>query len=251
VGVNGAVDVRGWNYMVLGNIDTYHKDHPKQPMIGSEEASTLSTRGEYTNDPAKGYMSAYDVNKPGWGALAEEWWKFFADRPFLAGAFVWTGFDYRGEPTPYGWPCISSHFGVLDTCGFFKDNAYYYQAWWTNQDTLHILPHWNWAGKEGQNIDVWCYSNLDEVELFLNGKSLGKKPMTRNSHLQWAVAYAPGTLEARGFREETGQNREGRNTGAVAKIILTPDRAAINADGEMFRFSPYRVLTHRDGCAHG
>ena len=232
-GVNGIVDVRGWNYLVLGDIDKYHADHPKQPMFGSEEASTLSTRGEYKTDPATGYMSSYDTEKPGWGTTAEQWWTYYAARPYLAGAFVWTGFDYRGEPTPYEWPCISSHFGVMDTCGFPKDNFYYYQAWWSGKDVLHILPHWNWAGKEGQPISVWVYSNLDEVELFLNGKSLGRKPMPPNGHLEWAVNYASGTLEARGYRKgQVVKTEKVESTGAPAKLVLTPDRPAINADGE-------------------
>ena len=232
-GINGVVDVRGWNYMALGDIDKYHADHPHQPIVGSEEASTLSMRGEYTNDASKGYVRAYDTEVPGWGATAEKWWTYFAARPYLAGAFVWTGFDYRGEPTPYSWPSISSYFGVLDTCGFMKDNAYYYQAWWTNNDVLHILPHWNWAGKEGQNIDVWVYSNLDEVDLLLNGKSLGRKAMPRNSHLEWQVPYAAGTLEAHGFRQgKLVKTEKVETTGSPATITLTPDRTSINADGE-------------------
>ena len=232
-GVNSVVDVRGWNYFVLGNIDAYHRQHPDQPMMGSEEASTLSTRGIYANDPQRGYMSAYDVNRPGWGSLAEQWWKFYAARPFLAGAFVWTGFDYRGEPTPYGWPCISSHFGILDTCGFPKDDFYYYQSWWTDKPMLHLLPHWNWPGREGQAIDVWCYSNCEQVELLLNGKSLGAKKMEPNGHLEWKVAYAPGTLEARGSRGGRVMVTEKvETTDPPAKILLVPDRTPIKADGE-------------------
>ena len=110
------------------------------------------------------------------------------------GGFVWTGFDYRGEPTPYNWPNINSHFGVMDVCGFPKNISYYYKSWWSDFDVLHISPHWNWSGKEGQPIDVWVNSNADNVELFLNGKSLGKKDMPRNSHLQWSVNYEPGNV---------------------------------------------------------
>ncbi|MGH9829951.1 MAG: glycoside hydrolase family 2 TIM barrel-domain containing protein, partial [Blastocatellia bacterium] len=125
-GINSVVDLRGFNYKNVSNIDKYHSEHPDQILYGSEEASTVSTRGIYANDKQKGYVSAYDLNRPGWGALAEDWWTFYDARPFLAGAFVWTGFDYRGEPTPYKWPCINSHFGILDTCGFPKDIAFYY-----------------------------------------------------------------------------------------------------------------------------
>lgn len=232
-GINSQVDVRGWNYMRQGDIDKYRKAHPKQPMIGSEEASTVSTRGEYANDKARGYVAAYDTERPSWGATAEEWWNFYAQRPFLEGAFVWTGFDYRGEPTPYGWPCISSHFGILDTCGFMKDNAWYYKAWWSGQDVLHILPHWNWAGKEGQNISVWVYSNLDEVDLSLNGKSLGRKPMPRNGHVEWSVAYQPGTLQADGYRGgKLVKSEKVETTGGASALVLTPDRTAIHANGE-------------------
>ncbi len=231
-GVNSIVDVRGFNYSQDAT-DPYHLAHPDQFEMGSEVASTLATRGEYAKDVEKGYMPAYDIGKPDWGNTAEEWWTHFAARPYLAGGFVWTGFDYRGEPTPYGWPCISSHFGILDTCGFPKDDFFYYQAWWSGQDVLHILPHWNWPGKEGQPIDVWCHSNLDEVELFLNGKSQGRKTMNRNSHLEWKVVYQPGTLEARGYRAgKLVKTEKVESTGTAAKLVITPDRPSINADGE-------------------
>ncbi len=232
-GFSTVVDVQGCNYFRSGKIDTYHQTHPLQPIFGSEEASTVSTRGIYANDREKGYVSAYDVNRPQWGSTAEKWWTYFASRPFLAGAFVWTGFDYRGEPTPYSWPCINSHFGIMDTCGFPKDNYYYYQAWWTEKPVLHLFPHWNWPGKEGQEIAVWCDSNCEAVELFLNGESLGKQTMPVNSHLEWKVPYAPGTLLAKGYRgsQEMAQVKV-ETTGAAARIKLLPDRSAIQADGE-------------------
>src|SRR5689334_25396294 len=125
-------------------------------------------------------MTGYDDNFG--GQTAEGWWTFYAQRPWTSGSFVWTGFDYRGEPTPYAWPCISSHFGILDTCGFPKDLFYYYQSWWTSAPVLHVFPHWNWAGKEGKPIDVWCFLNQEEVELLLNDKSLARKPMPRHRH---------------------------------------------------------------------
>jgi len=211
----------------------YHAAHPKQPNVGTEQASTVCTRGVYANDKERGYVSAYDDNAPPWAHTTETWWKFFADRPWLSGGFAWTGFDYRGEPTPYGWPCINSHFGIVDTCGFPKDNFYYYQAWWGKRPMLHLLPHWDWPGKEGQEIDVRCFSNCEEVELFLNGNSLGKKPMERNSHLAWKVKYAPGALSAKGFRAgKVLAEDKVETTGAPAAIKLTPDRPAINANGE-------------------
>ncbi|MCQ6563916.1 beta-galactosidase GalA [Paenibacillus mendelii] len=233
-GINGVVDVRGWNYWKIGaNLDVYHNDHPQTPMIGSEEASTLCTRGIYENDEERGYVSSYDENFPGWGSGAEEWMKYYAERPYLAGAFVWTGFDYRGEPLPYRWPCISSQFGMMDTCGFPKDNYYYYQSWWTARTVLHLFPHWNWQGKEGQDIDVRCFSNCEEVELILNGRSLGMKPMPHLGHLSWKVPYEPGALVAKGYRngqEIASAARE--TTGVPAELRLLPDRSAIDADGE-------------------
>ncbi|MEI9959709.1 MAG: glycoside hydrolase family 2 TIM barrel-domain containing protein [Limisphaerales bacterium] len=197
-GINGVIEVRGWNYKV-GNMDSYHAKHPNQPNVGSEQGSTVSTRGIYGNDKTRGYVSAYDDNFPNWASTAETWWSCFADRPWLSGGFVWTGFDYRGEPTPYGWPCVNSHFGILDTCGFPKDNFYYYQSWWTTNIVLHLLPHWNWPGKEGQEIRVDALSNCKQVELFLNGQSLGKQVTQLNSKLTWHVKYTPGTLSAKGF----------------------------------------------------
>jgi beta-galactosidase len=234
-GGNGATkvqDVQGFNYNE-GRIDQFHKDYPALPMVGTETASTVSTRGIYFNDKEKGYVRAYDLEHPPWAQLAEYWWKFYDSRPFLAGGFAWTGFDYRGEPTPYGWPCINSHFGIMDMCGFPKDNFYYYQAWWGARPVLHLFPHWNWEGREGQEIAVWVHSNLDRVELFLNGESQGAQDVTRNTHLAWKVKYAPGAIEARGFkggRQVLTARRE--TSGAAAKIVLRADRQKLFADGE-------------------
>ncbi|NJO68872.1 MAG: glycoside hydrolase family 2 protein, partial [Bacteroidetes bacterium] len=233
-GANEVVDVRGVNYMNISDIDKYHKDHPEQPIWGSEEASTLCTRGQYAVDKEQGYMSDYDKkeNIPHvWCSNAEEWWKFYDEREWLAGAFIWTGFDYRGEPSPYQWPCINSHFGVMDVCGFPKNNYYYYKAWWTNEDVLHIYPHWNWAGKGGEKINVWCQTNCQEVELFLNGKSLGKKTVQKNSHIEWDVVYEPGVLEARGIRNGKAIVKKVETTGTAASIVMSPDRLELKADG--------------------
>ena len=227
------LDVRGWNYHIGQDMDNYHAEYPQQPHIGTEQGSTVSTRGIYTNDTARGYVSAYDDNWEPWSNTAEQWWSYFADRPWLTGGFIWTGFDYRGEPTPYGWPCVNSHFGILDTCGFPKDLFWYYQAWWTKQPVLHLLPHWNWAGRDGQEIDVRAESNCEEVELFLNGQSLGRKPMKRNSELKWTVKYAPGTLSAKGYNGgNVVAETKVETTGDAAAVTLTPDRSTINADGE-------------------
>ncbi len=232
-GLPGALEVRGWNYHVGHEIDDYRAEHPEQPHVGTEQGSTVSTRGIYENDKVRGYVSAYDVNAPPWAHTAETWWSFFDARPWLSGGFVWTGFDYRGEPTPYSWPCINSHFGILDTCGFPKDNFYYYQAWWTTNTVLHLLPHWNWPGKEGQEIRVDALSNCAEVELFLNGQSLGKQTMKKDSKLSWQVKYAPGVLSAKGYNDgKVVAEAKVETTGDATAIQLTPNRSTINADGE-------------------
>lgn len=232
-GVSDVVDVQGCNYNE-DRIDAFHAAHPKQPMMGSETASAVATRGIYAADKEHGYVSAYDTNVPGsYAKTAEAWWKFYAAREFLAGGFAWTGFDYRGEPSPYQWPCISSHFGIMDSCGFPKDTYFYYQAWWTAQPVLHLFPHWNWAGKEGQPISVWAHTNLESVELFLNGASLGAKAVEKNGHLEWPVPYAAGTLEARGSRGGKVVLTDRRETtGAPAQLALRADRTGLDANGE-------------------
>jgi len=226
------LDVMGFNYN-LNEHDGYHAKHPKQPSVGSETASTVSTRGIYITDKLRNWVSAYDANHPEWANLAEEWWKFYATREWLSGGFAWTGFDYRGEPTPYAWPSINSQFGIVDMCGFPKDNFYYYKAWWGSEPVLHLLPHWNWEQREGEPISVWVHSNVDSVELFLNSKSQGSKKVEPYTHLEWTVKYEPGVLEARGTKDGRIVLTEKRETtGQPASIKLTADRAEINADGE-------------------
>ena len=131
-----------------------YRDHPGQPIIGTEMGSTVTTRGIYEKDSIRAYVPDQDITAPWWASTAETWWKLAAANDYWLGGFVWTGLDYRGEPTPYQWPNISSHFGIMDACGFPKNIYYYYQSWWTDKDVLHISPHWNWPGKEGQPIDV-------------------------------------------------------------------------------------------------
>lgn len=226
------LEVMGFNYN-LKEHDAYHAKHPKQPSVGSETASTVSTRGIYSTDKLRNWVSAYDLNHTDWSQLAEEWWKFYAAREWLSGGFAWTGFDYRGEPTPYGWPSINSQFGIVDMCGFPKDNFYYYKAWWGSDPVLHLFPHWDWAGREGEPISVWVHSNLDSVELFLNGKSQGSKNVEPLTHLEWKVKYEPGVLEARGTKNGKVVLVEKRETtGDPVAIRLTADRTELSADGE-------------------
>ena len=230
-GVNEVIPVRGFNYRQYAVAD-YHRDHPDQPIVGTEMGSTVTTRGIYTKDSVKGYVPDQDITAPWWASKAEDWWKLCAPNNWWMGGFVWTGLDYRGEPTPYQWPNINSHFGIMDVCGFPKNIYYYYQSWWTDKDVLHISPHWNWKGKEGQPIDVWVNSNADNVELFLNGKSLGKKDMPVNGHLQWSVAYQPGTLEAVAYKKGKKLTTKVETTGAPYEVVVTPYKTTMVADGK-------------------
>jgi len=241
-GISLVEDLQGGNYDPSG-YDGFHAKFPDKPFFGSETASAVSTRGEYVNDRAKGYVSAYDVNAPPWAQPAQVAWKAIADRPYVEGGFVWTGFDYKGEPTPYGWPCINSHFGIMDMCGFPKDSYYYYKAWWGDKPSIHVYPHWNWPGKEGQPINVWVQSNCDEVELVLNGQSLGVKPVPPHEHVEWMVNYQPGMLVAKGYKNHKMLvSDEVDTTGAPTAIILKTDRTRLSADAEDVTMVEVRVV---------
>jgi beta-galactosidase len=230
-GINEVIPVRGFNYRVEGLVP-YHIDHPTQPIVGTEMGSTVTTRGIYFKDTVNGYVPDQDITHPWWASKAEEWWPVAAGNSWMMGGFVWTGLDYRGEPTPYKWPNISSHFGIMDACGFPKNIYYYYQSWWTNKDVLHISPHWNWKGKEDQPIDVWVNTNADNVELLLNGKSLGMKGMPRNSHLVWKVPYKVGTLEAVAMKKGRKLTAKVETTGEPAELVVTPYKTTMLADGK-------------------
>ena len=230
-GVNEVIPVRGFNYNLTG-LDAYRKDHPDQPIMGTEVASTVSTRSIFERDTVNAYVPDYDSVAPPWASTAEYWWRIAADRPWFMGGFAWTGFDYRGEPTPYRWPDINSHFGIMDMCGFPKTVYYYYQSWWTDKDVLHIAPHWNWKGKEGQPIPVWVNTNAEDVELFLNGRSLGKKAMPVNGHLEWMVNYAPGKLTAVAHKHGRKLTTVVETTGAPYRIVVAASRTVLTADGK-------------------
>jgi beta-galactosidase len=230
-GISNVVDVVGYNYISNKNTDEHHKKNPTQFSWGTEEGSTVATRGIYENNVERHERAAYDERQNQTSFSIEEGWKYYAARPYLAGMFIWTGFDYRGEPTPFGWPSNGSFFGMMDQCGFPKDNVYYLRSWWTNVPTIHILPHWNWTGKEGKQIPVWVYSNAAEVELFLNNKSLGRKTMERNSHLEWMVGYTPGTLRAVGYTKGEKEILDiVKTTTAGSSISLSADVKTIAAD---------------------
>jgi len=219
VGPNTPLDVQGFDYSTT-NYDQWHAEAPNIPSISSETSSAVSDRNEYANDPVGGHVSGYDNQYPGWGESAEQAWGGVGEsnnqgiltRPFISGGWTWTAFDYRGEPTPYGWPDVNSHFGILDLCLFEKDRTYWYKANFPSFNplppnmnpipdsysatTVHILPNtWNW--NNGDKVDIWVFANAPQVELIVNGNSLGKKPLTRFSHAEWdAVPYAPGSVQA-------------------------------------------------------
>lgn len=236
-GMGSALDLVGINYNPWV-YDDVHKLFPDVPIIASEIASEIGTRGIYATenwetyygDRARGYVSAYSITAGPSGQTVEKAWPPVATRDFIAGGFVWAGFDYKGEPRPFSWPVINCHYGFMDICGFPKDSYYYYKAWWTSEPVLHLFPHWNWNGKEGQEVAVWVHSNCDEVELFLNGVSQGKQTVTPLHHLEWKVKYAPGKLVAKGVRKGTPIESTRETTGPAAAIRLTADRSEIAAD---------------------
>jgi len=230
-GVNEVIPVRGFNYRQFAVAD-YHRDHPGQAVIGTEMGSTVTTRGIYVKDSIAGYVPDQDITAPWWASKAEDWWTLAAGNPYWMGGFIWTGFDYRGEPTPYEWPNINSHFGVMDVCGFPKNIYYYYQSWWTDRDVLHLSPHWNWKGKEGQPVEVWVNTNAETVELFLNGKSFGKKTMPKNSHLKWSIPFQPGTLSAVAYKKGKKLTAKVETTGDAYRLVMKASRQEITADGK-------------------
>lgn len=231
-GISTVIDVLGYNYVATKNTNEQHQKYPGQFSWGTEEGSTVTSRGIYEDDPSKHQLAAYDRKQNDFFYSLEQGWKHYAARPYLAGMFIWAGFDYRGEPTPFGWPSIESYHGMLDACGFPKDDYYYLRSWWTDQTVVHLLPHWNWSGKEGHEIRVCAYSNCDEVELLLNKKSLGRKTMEPNGHLEWQVKYEPGTLEAIGYKKGVSIGQDVvKTTLSPALVKLQADRPVIKADG--------------------
>jgi beta-galactosidase len=256
---SGALDLIGYNYHQQ-NFAAFPQTFPGQKFIGTETVSALMTRGVYDMPseeirrwPVRGdwkgrkpnadnTCSSYDNVSAPWGSTHEETWKVIKKHDFLSGQFIWTGFDYLGEPTPYWWPSRSSYFGIVDLAGFPKDVYYMYQSEWTKKDVLHILPHWNW--KEGDTVDIWAYSNAEEVELFLNDKSLGvKKKQGDDLHLIWKVPFAPGTLKA--VSRTAGKEilvEEIKTAGNAAKLVAKADRSTIKADGNDLSFITVEVV---------
>ncbi len=243
-----ALDLIGYNYH-HNDFEAFPQTFQGKKFIGTETVSALMTRGVYDmpsdeirrwpvrdnwsgpKPNADNTCSSYDNVSAPWGSTHEETWKVIKKHDFLSGQFIWTGFDYLGEPTPYWWPSRSSYFGIIDLAGFPKDVYYMYQSEWTKKDVLHIFPHWNW--KEGQTVDIWAYCNAEEVELLLNDKSLGvKKKQGDELHLMWRVPFTPGTLKA--ISRTAGKDilvKEVKTAGTPARLVVTADRSAIKADG--------------------
>jgi len=272
------VDVPGWNYKPH-KYRIYHESHPEWPTYGSETASCISSRGEYffpveeQRNPFHPtlHVSSYDMTAPPWAYPPDYDFAALDDCPFVMGEFVWTGFDYLGEPTPYKthWPSRSSYFGIVDLAGIPKDRFYLYRSRWApERETLHLLPHWTWPGREGQLIPVFCYTNHPAAELFLNGRSLGVRrklpaglrpgeflPEPGNAEglrvlmeryrLVWNdVKYEPGILRVVAL-DESGNpvaEREVRTAGRPARIELSADRLEIGADGEDLSFVTLRIM---------
>ncbi|WP_208644794.1 beta-galactosidase GalB [Mucilaginibacter kameinonensis] len=259
---SGAIDLIGYNYHEF-DYAKFHNRYPGKKFIATETTSGLETRGYYEmpSDSIRVWptswdkpfvkegnnVSAYDNTRPPWGSTHEMTWKIMKKYDFLSGMYIWTGFDYLGEPTPYSWPSRSSYFGIIDLAGFPKDVYYMYQSEWTNTPVLHIFPHWNW--EPGKMIDIWAYyNNADEVELYLNGKSVGiQKKKGDDLHVMWRVKFEPGTLKAVSRKNgKTVLTREIHTAGAPAKIELIADRSQIKADGKDLSFVTVKILD-KDG----
>jgi beta-galactosidase len=256
---SGALDLIGFNYR-----DTlwtrFPQTFPEGKFIGTETTSALATRGSYDMPsdivrrwPARWDQpfrdgnadltcSAYDNCSAPWGTTHRDSWRLIKNNAYLTGMYIWTGFDYLGEPTPYWWPARSSYFGIIDLAGFPKDVYYFYQSEWTDKDVLHLFPHWNW--NPGQTVDVWAFTNCDEAELFLNGNTLGRQSRGENDfNLVWRVPFEEGALLAVGYRNGTEiMRREIHTAGEPAALMLAPDRSDIRADGTDLSFITVTVV---------
>lgn len=255
-----ALDLISYNYKHLQYLD-FPKNYPGESLLAAENMSAFATRGHYDMPsdsvriwpqaytlPLKANAdftaSSYDNCHALWGATHEETWKVVKNHDFISGMFVWSGFDFLGEPEPYKtWPARSSYYGIIDLCGFPKDIFYFYQSEWTNQPVLHLFPHWNW--NDGQTVDVWAYyNNADEVELFLNGVSQGVSAKTADRfHAFWRVKFQAGTIKAISRKDgKTVLERVINTAGKPARIELTADRSTLKADGKDLSFVTVRVL---------
>ena len=230
-----TADVAGYNYIQQHKIDDLRVQYPQRKAVGSEETTGCGTRGIYFDQPEQGRMASLnrrnDTRDSTFNVIGRGW-RYYEERPWLGGLFYWTGFDYRGEPNPLSFPATGSEFGILDYCGFPKDEAWYLKAWWTEEAVLHVFPHWNLQGHEGEKISFWVYGNCDEVELTVNGKRLGRKKMERGGYLSWEAVYRPGKVVATGYRKGRKVLTETiETTEKASAVALEADRTQIRADG--------------------
>lgn len=236
-GVVKQVDIHGYNYIVQNDVDNRHRAYPDWVVVGTEETSGCGTRNVYQTDSLKGWMKSINLEgeeRSNWEKnVIERGWKFYRDNIWAGGVFWWTGFDYRGEPNPMVWPATGSEFGILDYCGFPKDEAYYLKAAWTDKPVLHIFPHWNLKGWEGKEVEVWAYSNMDEVELLQDGKSLGRQKIEKDGHLVWKTTYRPGRLVAKGFKNgKLMMTERVETTGPAEKLSIATSKKTLKQDGK-------------------
>ena len=230
--VSHAVDVLGANYQVP-DYDRFHQARPEVPFTSSEDTSAFMTRGEFTTDYSKNVIASYDQDFAFWGNSHRDAWQAIDSRDYVAGGFVWTGFDYRGEPTPFEWPSVSSSFGIMDLNGFPKTAYYMHQVQWIKDRPLvYLAPHWNWPDKEGQPIKVLVMANVEKVALRLNGKELGQQHVDPYNMNTFEVPYQPGKLEVIGYNHEQEVVRNNvETTGPAVALKLIPDRTNLQGDG--------------------
>ncbi len=246
-----ACDVFGYNYVVQNYIEEFHQRFPDHGAVGTEETTGSGTRGKYVTDESKGWFRSYNrtgVNPDGINGsdagmqrtpdgkilnVIERGWKYYAARPWLGGLFYWTGFDYRGEPSPLSWPATGSQFGILDYCGFPKEEAFYLKSCWTTEPMVYVAPAWGQGVVEGQTVDLWIYSNCESVQLTLNGKSLGRKDMPKYGHISWPVPYKYGKLVATGYaRGKKVAEQVLESAGYASALQYKASKTALRPDGQ-------------------
>lgn len=221
-GACDVLDMTGFNY-ITHTYDEFREKYPNMPMLGSENDSAFETRGVYKTDYEKHIIDCYDSEAAPWGNTYRDGFKQIDTRKHILGMFIWTGFDYRGEPTPFEWPSIGTQFGIMDTCGFKKDAFYLNKAFFTEEPMIHVLPHWNW--NEGETVKVMTHTNCEEAELFLNGISLGKKAVDKYDMAQWEVEFVPGELSMTGYRDGIAVCTDSVKTSEkAAKLLITPHK---------------------------
>ena len=264
-----ACDVFGYNYIVQNAIEEFHVKYPDHCAVGTEETTGAGTRGKYATDRQNGWFLSHnrsgvrpdETNGSDAGMqrtadgkilnVIERGWKYFAERPWLGGLFYWTGFDYRGEPSPLSWPATGSQFGILDYCGFPKDEAFYLKSCWVDDPMVYVAPAWGLAAVEGQTVDLWIYSNCDAVQLSLNGKSLGRRDMPKYGHISWPVTYKSGKLVAAGYRNGRKVAEQVLETpGYASAVVCKPSKTTLRPDGQDVAVLDFTVVDDKGREVH-